>query len=136
MTRELELWCRASDALRPPPAEAFSAWIERVVRLPQGLSAAPGKVTNAEFLARPPQRPLATALRFGLFLRLVGKNRPVGKKLVQELLGAAQFSAPLPRGLGGFGQGLVGRFVHRSAVPCDLRRDDIEGDDGRRDLER
>lgn len=32
-------------ALRPPPTESFSAWIERVVRLPEGLSAEPGKVT-------------------------------------------------------------------------------------------
>jgi hypothetical protein len=29
----LELWVRAVGALRPPPSERFSAWIERLLDL-------------------------------------------------------------------------------------------------------
>jgi phage terminase large subunit GpA-like protein len=45
MTKTLECWDHVVAALRPPPVEPFSVWIEREVRLPEGLSAEPGKVT-------------------------------------------------------------------------------------------
>ncbi len=40
-----EIWNRVRHHLRPPPQESLSQWIERVVRLPQGLAAEPGPVT-------------------------------------------------------------------------------------------
>jgi phage terminase large subunit GpA-like protein len=39
------LWHHVAETLRPPPLEPFSAWIEREVRLPEGLAAEPGPVT-------------------------------------------------------------------------------------------
>jgi phage terminase large subunit GpA-like protein len=52
-----EAWTRVIEALRPPPVEPFSAWIEREVRLPAGLSAEPGKVT-----LWPPQVEIANSI--------------------------------------------------------------------------
>ena len=43
-TKVAAAWSRAVEALRPPPIETLPEWIERVVRLPEGLSAEPGKV--------------------------------------------------------------------------------------------
>jgi phage terminase large subunit GpA-like protein len=50
-------WRRAAEALRPPPLEPFSMWIERTVRVPEGLSAEPGKVT-----LWPPQVEIANSI--------------------------------------------------------------------------
>lgn len=47
----------AVDHLRPPPVETLPQWIERVVRLPEGLSAEPGPVT-----LWPPQGEIATSI--------------------------------------------------------------------------
>lgn len=41
--RLASVWPRVAEALRPPPVEPFSAWVERTVRLPEG-SAEPGPV--------------------------------------------------------------------------------------------
>lgn len=42
MTRAVELWARAVEALRPPKIEALSVWPEANVHLPLGLSAEGG----------------------------------------------------------------------------------------------
>ena len=52
-----ELWSRAVEALRPPPLETLPRWIERTVRLPEGLSAEPGLVK-----LWPPQRATADSI--------------------------------------------------------------------------
>ncbi len=52
-----DAWSRVADALRPPPLETLPQWIERVVRLPEGVSAEPGKVT-----LWPPQVEVATSI--------------------------------------------------------------------------
>ena len=44
MTRLNDALARAVEHLRPPPLETLPQWIERVVRLPEGLSAEPGRV--------------------------------------------------------------------------------------------
>ncbi len=41
----VEIWSAVAETLRPPPVETLPGWIERVVRLPEGLSAEPGPVT-------------------------------------------------------------------------------------------
>jgi phage terminase large subunit GpA-like protein len=51
------MWTRVREALRPPPVETLPQWIERVVRLPEGLSAEPGPVK-----LRPPQVEIATSI--------------------------------------------------------------------------
>jgi hypothetical protein len=58
MTVQLrEVWSRAVEALRPPPVETLPQWIERTVRLPEGLSAEPGLVK-----LWPPQRAAADSI--------------------------------------------------------------------------
>jgi phage terminase large subunit GpA-like protein len=52
-----ETWTRVIEALRPPPIEPFSVWIEREVCLPEGLRAEPGKVT-----LWPPQVEIANSI--------------------------------------------------------------------------
>jgi len=40
-----DAWSRVVGTFRPPPIESLPQWIERIVRLPEGLAAEPGKVT-------------------------------------------------------------------------------------------
>jgi hypothetical protein len=52
-----QAWSRAAEALRPPPQIPLSEWIERTIRLPEGLSAEPGTVKLWE-----PQRAIADSI--------------------------------------------------------------------------
>ena len=55
--RVAERWRRAAEALRPPPLEPLSTWLEATLRLPQGLAAEGGPIR-----LWPTQRGIADAL--------------------------------------------------------------------------